>query len=560
MCANCIAHCFLILPLSIVGEGLCAVIEIDSSYSISATIREASAGDTILLRDGVYRESVRVLDHSIVIASAYLLEGDSSHIIATIVEAELADPDSASCFIVSLPMTDSLTMIGLTLWEGRGTVWHGPSDDWIAGGGLHTNASRVVIRNSRIMNCSAQRGGGIAVMSNTPDSAEGLLDIQYSSLQNCNADRFGGGLFTFQSAAILQFCTMEACTSRESAGGAHLGGYAMMVACTLRQCGGIMGAAVLESDNSLVQGCLFETNGNPWSFQFFGACHLLTLGNVETRNCIFRGNTSNDAAVVIFDFRRFGVPFFSGNVIESHTMLDRVGAVYLWDCQGEFSHNIVRDGYGARGACIVPSGSVFFHHNIFTGNQQDGNSGGSVFSFDNQGPMPGRLDSNVFEDNVGTVFYREAWIPNPPTIDARNNWWGHESGPFHPTRNPDGQGDTLLLSIVEFEPWLMEPPDTSMSSDFRRLSPGVNSTWRLLSVFPNPFNSTLKIELAGFTRQDFKLTLFDILGREQAVVHTGNLSGGELMFEAPRTLAGGIYFLRASDRSAVETRKIVFLK
>jgi len=39
------------------------------------------------------------------------------------------------------------------------------------------------------------------------------------------------------------------------------------------------------------------------------------------------------------------------------------------------------------------------------------------------------------------------------TIDARYNWWGADSGPQHPSLNPDGAGDEVSDG-VDFEPWL----------------------------------------------------------------------------------------------------------
>jgi hypothetical protein len=38
------------------------------------------------------------------------------------------------------------------------------------------------------------------------------------------------------------------------------------------------------------------------------------------------------------------------------------------------------------------------------------------------------------------------------TVDADTNWWGHESGPYHPDLNPAGQGDTVS-DFVDFDPW-----------------------------------------------------------------------------------------------------------
>ncbi len=39
-------------------------------------------------------------------------------------------------------------------------------------------------------------------------------------------------------------------------------------------------------------------------------------------------------------------------------------------------------------------------------------------------------------------------------VEARNNWWGSETGPFHPDFNPDGQGEEIYGN-VHFDPWLL---------------------------------------------------------------------------------------------------------
>lgn len=41
-------------------------------------------------------------------------------------------------------------------------------------------------------------------------------------------------------------------------------------------------------------------------------------------------------------------------------------------------------------------------------------------------------------------------------VDARYNWWGHESGPFDTSVNPEGQGDRVSL-WVDYVPWLNYP-------------------------------------------------------------------------------------------------------
>jgi parallel beta-helix repeat protein len=41
-------------------------------------------------------------------------------------------------------------------------------------------------------------------------------------------------------------------------------------------------------------------------------------------------------------------------------------------------------------------------------------------------------------------------------LDARFNWWGDPSGPYHPEKNPEGKGNKVSDG-VEFSPWLSSP-------------------------------------------------------------------------------------------------------
>jgi hypothetical protein len=48
-----------------------------------------------------------------------------------------------------------------------------------------------------------------------------------------------------------------------------------------------------------------------------------------------------------------------------------------------------------------------------------------------------------------------------PNILAQENWWGHISGPYHASTNPDGQGDTVS-DYVDYEPWVVDAGDMDM--------------------------------------------------------------------------------------------------
>jgi len=61
-----------------------------------------------------------------------------------------------------------------------------------------------------------------------------------------------------------------------------------------------------------------------------------------------------------------------------------------------------------------------------------------------------RASGNTFENN--TRFGINATDNSGQTVDARYNWWGDTSGPYHETMNSMGKGDNVT-DRVQFDPW-----------------------------------------------------------------------------------------------------------
>lgn len=86
----------------------------------------------------------------------------------------------------------------------------------------------------------------------------------------------------------------------------------------------------------------------------------------------------------------------------------------------------------------------------------------SAFSLLPDNPTPTlEIRENNFVGNLkfGLQVVQDFELPPFITLrplDARHNWWGDPSGPFHPERNPEGRGDRVS-DLVRFEPWLTEP-------------------------------------------------------------------------------------------------------
>jgi hypothetical protein len=79
--------------------------------------------------------------------------------------------------------------------------------------------------------------------------------------------------------------------------------------------------------------------------------------------------------------------------------------------------------------------------------------------------------------------------------------------------------------------------------------------------FPNPFNPTTTIRYQIPAAERVRLVLYDLLGREIAVLVDGNQSEGpkSVTFDATN-LPSGVYFYRLQAGKFVETRKMLIAK
>ncbi|MBU0509858.1 T9SS type A sorting domain-containing protein [bacterium] len=89
----------------------------------------------------------------------------------------------------------------------------------------------------------------------------------------------------------------------------------------------------------------------------------------------------------------------------------------------------------------------------------------------------------------------------------------------------------------------------------------VPSGFALFPCYPNPFNSATAIVFELATASFVKLTVYDLLGREVAVLTDRVLPMGrhEYLFNAS-ALASGIYFYRLQAGNFTQTRKMVLVR
>ena len=83
----------------------------------------------------------------------------------------------------------------------------------------------------------------------------------------------------------------------------------------------------------------------------------------------------------------------------------------------------------------------------------------------------------------------------------------------------------------------------------------------LYQNYPNPFNPTTNIQFTIVNRQLTIVTVFDVLGREVAMVKNEVKGPGTYTVEFDGSnLASGVYFYRLRASDFIQTNRLVLLK
>jgi hypothetical protein len=122
--------------------------------TIQSGINAATPGDTVLVSEGTYYEQINFNGkRPLMVASLFLVDGDTSHIGNTIIDgSQITDPDSASVvYFISGEDTTSV-LCGFTIRNGKGTSCFWETYESIGGGiyAAHGTPGWVIIENNKI--------------------------------------------------------------------------------------------------------------------------------------------------------------------------------------------------------------------------------------------------------------------------------------------------------------------------------------------------------------------------------------------------------------------------
>lgn len=156
----------------------------------------------------------------------------------------------------------------------------------------------------------------------------------------------------------------------------------------------------------------------------------------------------------ISDNKGYGIHLgYSNNNIISNNII--INNKYDGIAIGGGSHNLIKNNFihnNEDGILISESSSNSIMNNNITQNNRYG-----IYFDDLLNPSENiTIHRNIIAGNE--IFGINAWsmyIDYSYEIDARNNWWGDDSGPYHPIDNPNGKGDKVTDNVL-FDPWLTE--------------------------------------------------------------------------------------------------------
>ena len=163
--------------------------------TIQEGINAAQNGDTVLVDDGEYFENINYRGKNIVVASRFIIDGDYSHILNTIINGSMYTLiDSASC-VTFVSGEDSTAVIqGFKITGGKGTTYDltNINPNWQQftqeGGGIFLDQSSATIKNNLIIENEApllagydfSGGGGISSFLGNPHIYNNVIMSNYA--------------------------------------------------------------------------------------------------------------------------------------------------------------------------------------------------------------------------------------------------------------------------------------------------------------------------------------------------------------------------------------------
>ena len=322
--------------------------------------------------------------------------------------------------------------------------------------------------------------------------------------------------------------------SLENESNVYIGGNTIIVSSA--QYGRAIGIEVIESRPHIQDNWIdVKTSGEAYGIKASESTQLNLIRNIVRTISYFQmtGAHFSNSTNISLTNNTFHLIGSSNNIsrglmIEQGSRVTIIGNIFI----GNQNSNGIES---SDNSTVLPSSGyndVWAHNNPFVGGWQ-----GDSLTDINADP----LIYNAVEDAERTNDYRLTWI-----IYGEDD---EEKSPCIGTGSPRIGGPDM--GAVPFEG---EPENVSLG----RINP---ESFKLLEVYPNPFNSSAQVNFLVDETRTFTLDVFNYQGRTVAQLWNGVLNSGAQSFSwSPVNMASGSYYIRLQSENLSHTVGLNYIR
>jgi len=436
---------------------------------------------------------------------------------------------------------------GMYIWESTSTIKFNTIEDNIAeetGGGIEFGGSNMSLldSNSISYNTAHQSGGGIGLHFGS------MPTISNNVISNNTADRHGGGIYCTENSNPLITSNQITGNEADSVGGGVSCRYSFptiqynVIDSNISNAGGGGGICISYSSSPLVKSndiTYCQANGNSG-----GGGILIVYGS----NAIIENNTISHNSCELGGGGILGFvgcsPYILGNTVKDNIAGGGGGGLCFQTTTSTVKSNLIQYNTSGAGAGIW---SAWSDQSVIDSNDILENNGDGIFCKEGSTPLINR--NNI----CGNKGYGVRNIDPSVTVNAKHNWWDHQSGPggFGP-----GTGDSVS-AFVDYDPWLTNPI-TNVESEYDK---AMATDFVLFQNYPNPFNPSTTISYSIPVNTHIALKVYNVLGKEVLTFINEEQEAGfyEINFDAAE-LSSGIYLYQLKTGDFIKTKKMILLK
>jgi hypothetical protein len=574
--------------------------------TIQAGIDAADPGATVLVSDGTYLEQINFKGKKpLTVASEFLTDGDTSHIINTIIDGSQAlNPDSASVVYFISGEDSTSVLYGLTIQNGKGTSFFWEEYENLGGGGIYISHSAASIRHNIIKNNvlddtslpdhAGGCGGGIHASYGFPGWTviENNKILNNSILSNHDWTE-GGGVYSYITNVRVVNNTVTGNSSENTGYGFGAAGGVICEGSPEEPIVAVIRGNVIENnetraveygyggglcawfllDGSVIQNNRISYNKNDWNgggLDLFSA----SLTTFKIENNYFTGNEALNGGAIDVDYDSTSLFMLENNVFTSNTAQNQGGAIWINrsnDCPVEHMlvsiNNSFYDNHaGSTGGAIYAYednpliyNSILWVNPDMSGNEITVENGYTELAFSNinvdaisgdHTDGPGILNQDpLFHDLISLL--PETWSP---CVDAGAASFECSSGETYYAPDKDITGTPRPVG----NGFDMGAYDLEKTNGIDESSVGSRQS-SVVNCYPNPTQGIVDFRFSIFDFRWISLKIYDVNGREVAVVFDGEMTPGENIVTCNvQNLPSGVYYYRlTTDDCRLTTGKLV---